>query len=223
MAHPYHHALSSSRLQGGDWISHYPIHAFLDSSKAHLADARHRSLFHNPTGLALCEKIPLTIPKEKKRSIAEQHIQEDIGKIPLLQEWIAKEPPFKANWDRILGMPKKEITRITVDNRATSPQNHDDLAQILEILLMPESQEEVINHPSRAIYLTSPGPFLCEFLIGPVAPCGIPTRTLAEGIIKSIFGKIPSCQDFLKKSKIKTWMYKKASPLSKTLYSESVL
>jgi hypothetical protein len=88
---------------------------------------------------------------------------------------------------------------------------------VLPILLTPENTEELSLHPARFFYFSSPGPFICEAVLGPITPNGNPTRTVAEALIQNLFGKIPSLQDFLSKTRIKAWMYKKAAKLSQTL------
>ena len=57
MAHPYHHALSSVRKWGGQVEDYLPIHNWFDSTKAHMADFRHRALRHHAEGIFLMESI----------------------------------------------------------------------------------------------------------------------------------------------------------------------
>ncbi len=54
MAHPYHHAVRSTRLFGGEPGDYLAIHNWFDESKAHLADVRHRALRHHSEGIFLC-------------------------------------------------------------------------------------------------------------------------------------------------------------------------
>ena len=44
---PYIHAVSSAKKFGGVWNDYIEIHNFMDSSKGHIADNRHRALLHN--------------------------------------------------------------------------------------------------------------------------------------------------------------------------------
>ena len=46
MAHPYHHAVSSSKKFGGAPGEYQAIHGWFDQTKAHLPDVRHRALLH---------------------------------------------------------------------------------------------------------------------------------------------------------------------------------
>lgn len=57
MAHPHHHAVSSSRKWGGTPDDYIEIHNWFDETKALLADFRHRALRHHAEGIFLCERI----------------------------------------------------------------------------------------------------------------------------------------------------------------------
>ena len=94
MAHPYHHALSSVRKWGGLVEDYQPIHDWFDESKAFLPDIRHRALRHHAEGIFLCEKIfgtTLTNADGKVvpvRWVGEQHVKEDLGRIPTASDWL---------------------------------------------------------------------------------------------------------------------------------------
>jgi hypothetical protein len=94
VAHPYHHALSSMKKWKGQVEDYLPIHSWFDESKASLIDIRHRALRHHTEGIFLCERIfgttitnsdGIVIPV---RWVGEQHVQEDLNKIPTAQEWL---------------------------------------------------------------------------------------------------------------------------------------
>jgi hypothetical protein len=102
MAHPYHHALSSVKKWGGCVEDYQPIHDWFDGSKAHMADFRHRALRHHSEGVFMAEKIfGTTIINSAGRAvpvrhIGEQHVQEDLGRIPTLSDWLSCIAP--ASW-----------------------------------------------------------------------------------------------------------------------------
>jgi hypothetical protein len=54
---PYDHAKTSVRRWRGKPEDYLPIHDFLDESKAHHADMRHRALLHNSWGIYPCERL----------------------------------------------------------------------------------------------------------------------------------------------------------------------
>lgn len=94
MAHPYHHALSSARKFGGVPADYQPIHDWFDASKASLASWQHRALRHHSEGIFLCEQIfgtHIRISAGRNipvRWIGEQHVREDLGRIPAAADWL---------------------------------------------------------------------------------------------------------------------------------------
>lgn len=94
MSHPYHHAASSVKKWGGEIEDYLEIHNWFDASKAHLADFRHRALRHHSEGIFMAETIfGTTITNSAGRvvpvrTIGEQHVREDLGRIPSLSDWL---------------------------------------------------------------------------------------------------------------------------------------
>jgi len=95
MAHPYHHAISSARKWGGEPADYQKIHDWFDESKAHMADFRHRALRHHTEGIFMAERIfGVTIVNSAGRVvpvryIGEQHVKEDLGRIPTVADWLS--------------------------------------------------------------------------------------------------------------------------------------
>jgi len=97
MAKPWIHALSSAKRFGGVAEDYLPIHNFMDSSKAVIADNRHRALTHNSWFIGtVIEKVFGTTFQNSggktisSRDIAEQHVIEDMGCIPSGQDFLAE-------------------------------------------------------------------------------------------------------------------------------------
>ena len=109
---PYHHAESSVNKWGGENKDYLPIHAWFDESKAHVPDFRHRALRHHSEGIFLCERIfgvVITNSNGKAipvRFIGEQHVQEDLGRIPTVQDWLENLQPMP--WMRQANTVHKE-------------------------------------------------------------------------------------------------------------------
>lgn len=99
MAHPYHHALSSVKKWGGCVEDYQPIHDWFDESKSHIADFRHRALRHHTEGIFMAERIfGTTITNSSGRVvpvryIGEQHVEEDLGRIPTVADWFQNIKP----------------------------------------------------------------------------------------------------------------------------------
>ena len=95
MAHPYHHALSSVRKWGGEIDDYLPIHQWFDETKRVMPDFRHRALRHHSDGIFLCEQIfgvTLSLSSGRiipVRWIGEQHVKEDLQRIPTAADWLA--------------------------------------------------------------------------------------------------------------------------------------
>jgi hypothetical protein len=93
MAHPLEHAKNSARKFGGVADDYIAVHQWFDESKAMLVDVRHRSLRHHAEGIFLAERIfGLTIRNSQGkdvsvRYIGEQHVREDLGRIPSFEDW----------------------------------------------------------------------------------------------------------------------------------------
>ena len=99
MAHPLEHAESSAKKFGGKPEDYLAIHRWFDESKAFFPDFRHRALRHHTEGIFLAERIfgvsvrnfdGATVPV---RYIGEQHVREDLGCIPTVQDWLTRISP----------------------------------------------------------------------------------------------------------------------------------
>lgn len=95
---PRIHAKNSVRKWGGQPEDYQDIHDFLDSSKEHVADMRHRAILHNSFGCYLAERVfglyfyNSDGREVSVRDVAEQHILEDLGHIPPLSRSIQALP-----------------------------------------------------------------------------------------------------------------------------------
>lgn len=100
MAHPYHHALSSSKKWGGEVEDYLAIHAWFDASKEIIADFRHRALRHHAEGIFMAETIfgvTITLSSGRiipTRWVGEQHVTEDLGLIPSFADWARSIQPL---------------------------------------------------------------------------------------------------------------------------------
>ncbi len=104
---PYCHARNSVRTWGGTLKDYLPIHDFIDSSKAHVADMRHRAILHSSFGIFIVERVFGTWidnsdgTRVQVRDIAEQHVIEDLGRIPCVHDYLVGMPLY--DW---IGGPK---------------------------------------------------------------------------------------------------------------------
>jgi hypothetical protein len=94
MSHPWHHAVSSVRKHGGKPEDYLPLHDFFDYYKRFIADFRHRAMRHHAEGIFEAERVlgPTITNSDGRqvptRILGEQHVHEDCGRIPSLQDWL---------------------------------------------------------------------------------------------------------------------------------------
>lgn len=91
---PYIHAQSSAKKYGGKYEDYLDIHEFMDSTKAALADVRHRAILHSSFGCFIVEQVFGSVrtnsdgKKYSPRDVAEDHCMEDLGFIPSMEHWL---------------------------------------------------------------------------------------------------------------------------------------
>ncbi len=83
---------------GGAIEDYLDIHEFIDSSKAHVADMRHRVLLHSSFGIYIAAQVFGNVRMNSEgryysvRDVAEDHVLEDLGTIPSVERWLANLP-----------------------------------------------------------------------------------------------------------------------------------
>lgn len=95
---PYIHAKISAKRHGGYYADYMAIHDFIDSSKIAMPDVRHRAILHSSFGCYLAEQMFGTIITNSEgkevsvRDIAEEHVIDDLGFIPTIENWLEELP-----------------------------------------------------------------------------------------------------------------------------------
>lgn len=113
---PSIHARNSARKYGGKAEDYIDIHEWMDQTKAHVANMRHRAVLHNSWGIYLCaEFFGITrVNSDGKiydvRDIGEDHVLEDLGRIPSLHECLAGMPLTD-----VLGARQRKMYRKSYD------------------------------------------------------------------------------------------------------------
>ena len=110
---PFDHARSSAKKFGGLPEDYIVVHDWFDETKQYTGDWTHRTLRHHAPGIQWCiEKFGHYITNSDGKCvpvkvIAEQHVMEDCGFIPTIQDWTE---PLKAGPEQwMLKVGKKEI------------------------------------------------------------------------------------------------------------------
>lgn len=91
---PLDHSNRSVKRYGGELGDYIEVHEFLDMTKAAHPDMRHRALLHNAMGPFIAVRVfgrTITNSVGKVvdvRQICEDHIIEDLGRIPTVSDFL---------------------------------------------------------------------------------------------------------------------------------------
>jgi len=114
---PYIHAKNSAKKYGGKPEDYLHLHNWFDETKAHVPDMRHRAIRHNSFGIwDLEQRFGATLVNSEGktvsvRDIGEDHVLEDLGTIPTLQDCL--KPMGRSD---LLGANLRKTRLISYDN-----------------------------------------------------------------------------------------------------------
>lgn len=207
MAHPFYHAVSSSRKLGGTPADHQHIHDWFDKTKSHLANWRHRALRHSAEGKELAarifgEYIETSAGAVSTRDIAHQHILEDCGFIPTGLDWTANLAPD----DWMLRVRHENLDRIVEASIKRFGGTADEHLPVHAFLDGEGTMDPIVAGLTRH---HAAGIFLAEEVFGTTVTIQsrpVPTRYLAELHVNTEVGRIPSVNDWLKRISVQGWM-----------------
>lgn len=99
MADPSTHAASSAKRFGGKPEDYTHIHHWFDQTKGSWCDQRHRAVLHSSFGIELAIQVFGQTFRRKSdnravptRWVGEQHVIEDCGFVPSIQDWLEDLP-----------------------------------------------------------------------------------------------------------------------------------
>lgn len=113
---PFLHGKVSAKRFGGTEEDYQDIHDFIDQTKIAHPDMRHRAILHNSFGCYLVERVfgvkrMNSAGREySPRDVAEQHIIDDMGRIPTVSDYLDGMPMYE--W---LGGPKRTTKTMKLD------------------------------------------------------------------------------------------------------------
>ena len=215
--HPIIHSKSSQTHFGGCWEDYIHIHNWMDSSKVHAADCRHRHTHHTDVGieqvlLKFGETVTLSdggsVPT---RAVATQHIKEDCGGyIPSKEDWFRELK--KQSW-----MFSKWLSPKLRRLGCTNPLDHqNNMAKLYGG--DPSDYERISQYFTPIRFIDRPyihhsgGIFDVEEYLGVGIELSngglIGTRTVAEQMVKSYYGRIPTMSDWIRNVPIRSFMSK---------------
>jgi hypothetical protein len=88
------------KLWGGEVSDYLPLHTWFDYSKSIVADFRHRALRHHAEGIFMLDTVfgrTITLSTRRvipTRWVGEQHVQQDLGFIPSIADWMRAVRPL---------------------------------------------------------------------------------------------------------------------------------
>lgn len=92
---PSDHSRLHARRWGGKWEDYIAIDEWLDQTKYHFADVRHRAILHSGFGMQLAVQVfgqTIKVPGVPKpvpvRDIVQEHILQDLGFVPTIKDWL---------------------------------------------------------------------------------------------------------------------------------------
>ena len=127
---PIVHSRIHAKKYGGIPEDYLPIDDFMDSSKMCLPDVRHRMLLHNSFGVFIAERVfgHVIVNSDGKavsvRDIAEDHVIQDLGKIPTVEQCFASmslEPWMGGKVSKYAAESKPQPVEVPKDNIFTVP------------------------------------------------------------------------------------------------------
>jgi hypothetical protein len=216
MAHPWYHAVMAARKFGGVTEDYLAVETWMDYTKSHIADCRHRLFLHNAWGLFVAERIlgaTLTRESDGKvlplRPLLEDHILQDFGKIPTLAQCLAQlEPEELENETGSLAQAYEAAERF-----GGVWTDYLEIGAFLDWprAYLPDGRYRRILHngwgAALAVEAFSPA------YARPSDGVEVPTATLAEAHIQAEYrGRVPLLEECLEGVAIQRWMCTRAMP-----------
>jgi hypothetical protein len=209
MSKPIVHAMSSAKKFGGHWRDYFPIHDRMDSSKAILADVRHRALFHGTHGASIMAGIFPNHSTERIAALVEQHCMEDLGVFPRVEDYQNEFPKdsYLAGYGSPHSKPHADLERQCLWSAKKFGGQPEHYAIVHEFL---DEYPPFVLHHAFGVYLTQD---IFGITLINSERKDVVVRDVAEQHVLLECGYIPSAQDWLSLMRMASWMSgsKKAS------------
>lgn len=216
MAHPWYHAVMAARKHGGVADDYLPLETWMDFTKSHIADCRHRLFLHNAWGLFVAERIlGATMTRESDgktlplRPLLEEHILQDFGKIPTLGQCLAQLAPEPLDGELSL----LEQCQRTAKRLGGDWTDYEAIGSFLDWprSFLPDGRYRRILHNSWGVALA-----VEAFGVAYARPSDsalVPTNAVAEAHIQAeCGGRTPPLEECLEGIAVQRWMCTRAMP-----------
>ena len=217
MTSPYYHAQSTARIfRQGSAQDFMPVHQHLDATKITYADARHRALRHNSLHLShmmLWPGISSQYQGISLSDVCKQHCMEDCaGRVPTPSDWVSHFVIGK-KWQNSALIDADSHAQFTAKKYGGEPKDYLSICQFL-MRYVHHAQTHHYDAPKQYRLFThhSQGVFDAEAVFGAVITNSrkkaIPTRYIAENLVKNELGIIPTVSMWLEDIAPSRWMSK---------------
>ncbi len=218
MAHPWYHAVLAARRYGGTPQDYLAVETWMDYTKSHTPDCRHRLFLHNAWGIYLAERIlgvTLTRASDGKilpiRPVLEDHVIQDFGRIPTLAACLEQLKPERVEnelhvYDQCLASAERWGGEWT------------DYQALHQFLDWP--REYLSDGRARRVLHNSWGVTMAVQAFGlvlsrPSNQAQLSVQELAEHHILQELPTIPTLEASLEGITLQRWMCARARPLSR--------
>lgn len=217
MAHPWYHAVMAARRYGGEPEDYLSLEQWMDYTKSHVPDCRHRLFLHNSWGIFVGERVlgqTMCRPSDGKRlpvrPLLEDHVIQDFGKIPTLARCLDHLPAELLQNERSL----VEQCQHSAEVFGGVWRDYQPLHQFLDW-----PHEHLSDGRYRRILHNGWGVALLAEAFGEAYQRAsddeaLATRLLAEEHIHFELGRVPTLEECLEGIAIQRWMCVRAMPVS---------
>jgi hypothetical protein len=215
MAHPWYHAVLAARRYGGTTEDYLEIETWMDVTKSHTPDCRHRLLLHNAWGVFLAERIlgatmirasdGKTLPL---RPLLEDHITQDFGRIPTLAACFAQLAPESLDPD----VTVYDHCRASAEGFGGVWDDYQEIHQFLDWPrdCLPDGRFRRVLHNSWGVALAEQAFSLA--LTRASDGVELAVRPIVERHITRELGVIPTLDAALEGVALQRWMCSRAAP-----------
>ncbi|HEV2461842.1 MAG TPA: hypothetical protein VGS80_26090 [Ktedonobacterales bacterium] len=206
----------AARKYGGVAEDYLALETWMDFTKSHIADCRHRLFLHNAWGLFVAERIhgaTLTRASDGKllplRQLLEDHVLQDFGKIPTLAQCLAQLAP-----EPIAG--EVDLTEQCCRAAVRFGGDWSDYQEVGSFLdwphsYLPDGRYRRILHNGWGVALAVEA-FGAAFARASDGAL-VPTAVVAEAHIQDEYGRrVPLLEECLEGIEVQRWMCTRAMP-----------
>jgi hypothetical protein len=215
------HAQVAARRFGGRWQDWYDFHDWFDQSKMAFPSMQHRMFLHSDFGAGVATRLfgEILTAADGTRiasiELAEAHLVEDLGRVVKLSEWLEEmdyTSLLQAQTRALRQRSRAEETLVTSPLEEFTQRYGGNTLDYAPLVSFFEEPALYTQSDPRSLWVlhNSFGTYLAEQLFGKVITLSsgrlMPTRQLAEDLVKARLGFIPSAAAIASRVRLRNWM-----------------